>query len=122
MLHSSETDWCHDTLEWRQPRLNRQFDQILSFNKHRIKYSGFVFQRGGHLQEGVRVITPPEKTRAGIEATLCGHDLYGIARIRKGTRSDANRALEKASVFDHLLMSEPCIGDLPPDVTFAKAP
>jgi ribosomal protein RSM22 (predicted rRNA methylase) len=121
MLKASDTDWCHDTLEWRQPRLNRQFDQLLSFNKHRIKYSGFVFQRGGTLLDGVRVITPPAKTRAGVEAMLCGKDLYGIARIRKGTRSDSNRALEKASVFDRLLMSNPCIGDLPPEAAFSKS-
>lgn len=121
MLQTSDTDWCHDTLEWQQPRLNRQFDDLLSFNKHRIKYSGFVFQRGGTLREGVRVITPPEKTRAGVEATLCGRDLYGVVRIRKGSRSDSNRPLEKASVFDRLLMSNPCIGDLPPEATFTKS-
>jgi len=120
MLQASETDWCHDTLEWHQPRLNRQFDHLLAFNKHRIKYSGFIFQKGGALLDGVRVITPPEKTRAGIEAILCGKDLYGIARIRKGTRSDGNRPLEKASVFDRLVMSQPCVGNLSPDVVFTR--
>jgi hypothetical protein len=69
----------------------------------------------------MRVITPPEKTRAGVEATLCGRDLYGVVRIRKGSRSDSNRPLEKASVFDRLLMSNPCIGDLPPEATFTKS-
>lgn len=120
MLRTSDTDWCHDTLEWQQPRLNRQFDHLLAFNKHRIKYAGFVFQRGGVLLDGVRVITPPEKTRAGIEAILCGKDMYGIARIRKGARSDGTRPLEKASVFERLRMSTPRIGDLPPDVVFTR--
>lgn len=122
MLRSSETDWCHGTIEWHQPRLNAQLDGLLSFNKHRIKYSAFLFQRGGALREGIRVITDPSKERMGVTATVCGRDMYGPLRIRKGRRSENNRALEKASVFDRLLISSMQLGDLADDVVIQRPP
>ena len=121
MLQNSESDWCHGTIEWKQPRLNAHLDDLLSFNKHRIKYSAVILQKGGSLHEGVRVLTPPTKSRSGTEALVCGKDLYGLVRIRKGTRSENNRALEKAAVFDRLRMSKPCVGDLPEGVVITKA-
>ena len=121
MLTASPTDWCHGSIEWQQPRLNAHLDDLLSFNKHRIKYSAFLFQRGGAVGDGVRVITPPEKTRIGIETLVCGKDTYGVVRIRKGTRSEKNRALEKASVFDRLTTSAPLSGDVSEDVAISKA-
>lgn len=120
MLRGSESDWCHGMIEWAQPRLNAHLDDLLSFNKHRIKYAAMVFQRGGVLSDGVRVLTPPTKSRLGVEALVCGKELYGIARIRKGTRSENNRAFEKAGVFDRLRMSEPCVGDLPESLVITK--
>jgi ribosomal protein RSM22 (predicted rRNA methylase) len=102
MLRASAHDWCHGTLEWRQPPLNAQLDAELGFNKHRIKYSAFVFQRNGKQLPGYRVIIPPQKTTRGVEATLCGENFYGPVRIRKGERTPNNRPLEKASVFDRL--------------------
>ncbi len=120
MLASSDTDWCHGTIEWRQPRLNAHLDDLLSFNKHRIKYSAFIFQRGGVTPTGIRVLTTPEKTRAGIDTLVCGEDSYGVVRIRKGARSELNRALEKASVFDRLLVSEPLRGDITKQTSITK--
>ncbi|MEY4667423.1 MAG: hypothetical protein RL518_122 [Pseudomonadota bacterium] len=120
MLASSPSDWCHGTLEWQQPRLNAHLDDLLSFNKHRIKYSAFIFQRGGALSSGVRVLTPPEKRRTGIETLVCGKDIYGVVRIRKGCRSERNRALEKASVFDRLEISEPIQGDIAEHIAITK--
>ena len=121
MLASSETDWCHGTIEWHQPRLNAHLDDLLSFNKHRIKYSAFIFQRGGTVSSGVRVLTPPEKTRAGIDTLVCGEDTYGVVRIRKGARSERNRALEKAAVFDRLLVSEPLQREVGEQVVITRA-
>jgi ribosomal protein RSM22 (predicted rRNA methylase) len=121
MLSSSETDWCHGSIEWQQPRLNAHLDDLLSFNKHRIKYSAFVFQRGGAIRDGIRVLTPPEKTRIGIETLVCGGDTYGIVRIRKGTRSENNRALEKASVFDRLIPSQLLRGDIAEDIVITAS-
>lgn len=107
MLAASETDWCHGTLSWTQPPLSRQLDSLLGFNKHRIKYSAFVFQRGGHLRSGVRVIVPAERSNRGTEVMVCGESFYGVVRIRKGARSEGTRALEKASVFDRVELSAP---------------
>jgi hypothetical protein len=121
MLAYSETDWCHGTIEWRQPRLNAHLDDLLSFNKHRIKYSAFIFQRDGVTPSGIRVLTPPQKTRVGIETLVCGEQMYGVVRIRKGCRSEKNRALEKASVFDRLIVSEPLTQDLGEDIVITKA-
>ena len=120
MLATSETDWCHGTIEWRQPRLNAHLDDLLSFNKHRIKYSAFIFQRGGVTPAGIRVLTPPQKSRVGIETLVCGEDTYGVVRIRKGGRSERNRALEKSSVFDRLSVSEPLRGEISEDISIKK--
>lgn len=100
MLKASQSDWCHGTLEWNQPPLSRQLDDILGFNKHRIKFSAFIFQRGASLAPGLRVLTPPNKTRAGIEALVCGNEVYGIARVPKGMRSEKTRRFERAKVYD----------------------
>lgn len=117
MLLSSETDWCHGVLEWQQPPLHRQLDELLCFNKHRIKFSCFIFQDGAQLANGVRVLAQPVKTRAGVEALVCGKDVYGIARIPKRLRSDRTRAFEKARVFDSLVPSSVFTGDAPDDLT-----
>jgi predicted O-methyltransferase YrrM len=122
MLAASKTDWCHGSIEWRQPRLNAHLDDLLSFNKHRIKYSAFIFQRGGVTPTGIRVLTPPEKTRVGIETLVCGEQTYGVVCIRKGARSERTRALEKASVFDRLLVSGPLQGEVGEEFSLTKPP
>ncbi|MFN4895844.1 MAG: small ribosomal subunit Rsm22 family protein [Pseudomonadota bacterium] len=116
MLQASSSDWCHGTLEWQQPPLHRQLDRLLGFNKHRIKFACFIFQEGAPLGQGVRVLTPPEKTRAGVEALLCGAQKYGIGRIPKRLRSANTKAFEKAKVFDHLVCVPEFIGDAPEDI------
>jgi phospholipid N-methyltransferase len=122
MLLESTSDWCHGTLEWQQPRLNAQIDDLLGFNKHRIKFSSFIFRNHGALLEGARVLTPPEKTRAGVEALICSKDLYGIARIPKRIRSaETTRPFEKARVYDRLIISPPFIGEAPEGVVVKRA-
>lgn len=111
MLSASSTDWCHGTIEWRQPPLHAQLDDILGFNKHRIKYSAFVFRNGGVTNPGYRVITPAEKGPQGIDSLLCGPDYYGVVRIKKGARTDENRPLEKAAWFDRLLLTAGSLSD-----------
>lgn len=120
MLAQSNTDWCHDTLEWRQPPLSAQLDHLLDFNKHRIKYSAFVFRRGGSPTGGLRVITPPKKTRLGTEALVCADSFYGITRVRKAAKSERNKPFEKAKVFDRLLVSGHLQWDLPADTVLTK--
>jgi ribosomal protein RSM22 (predicted rRNA methylase) len=106
MLRSSATDWCHGALEWIQPPLNAQLDDALAFNKHRIKYSALVMRLGATPQAGYRVLAPSTKGAQGIETLVCGGDFYGLTRIRKGSRTDGNRPLEKASVFDRVIVTE----------------
>jgi hypothetical protein len=120
MLKRSLDDWCHGVIEWQQPPLSRQFDTLLGFNKHRIKYSAFIFQQGAALRPGVRVITKPRKTPAGINTLVCSHDFYGIVTIRKGRRSQYTSSLTKSQVFDRLAFSEPACGELPVGVTIEK--
>ena len=122
MLTSSETDWCHGTLEWQQPPLHRQLDDLLGFNKHRIKFSCFIFQEGAQPGSGIRILTPPEKTRSGVEALICGKGIYGIGRVPKRLRSERTRAFEKASVFDRLECLPPFLGDAPDQVLIRKVP
>lgn len=112
MLQVSESDWCHGTIEWKQPPLHRQLDGFLGFNKHRIKYSALILQQAGALATGARVITPTKKTRYGYEGTLCGKTFYGITRLAKRNRSPSTRAFEKARVFDHLDLPEPLTSEL----------
>jgi ribosomal protein RSM22 (predicted rRNA methylase) len=121
MLQDSQSDWCHGELEWYQPRLNAQLDKLLRFNKHRIKFSSFIFERGGALRPGMRVITPPKKTARGVESLVCGQGLYGVVRIAKRNRSVGTRAFEKASVFDRLIFSEPCVGEAPAELVVSLA-
>jgi SAM-dependent methyltransferase len=111
MLTISETDWCHGTLEWQQPPLHAQLDRLLGFNKHRIKYSSFVFQNGAAINSGYRVIIPAKKGRQGIDSLLCGPDHYGLVNIKKGMRNEGNRALEKAGWFDRLRLITGTLSD-----------
>lgn len=83
--------WCHGTLRWERPRLVAQLDELLGFNKHRIKYSAFAFGRADRSFEGYRVITPSERRPRGIEATLCGEKLYGPVILPKKEKSEQNR-------------------------------
>ena len=112
MLQVSDSDWCHGSIEWKQPPLHRQLDGLLGFNKHRIKYSALILQQGGDLAAGTRVITPTKKTRYGYESLVCNKTFYGITRLAKKNRSPDTRAFEKARVFDHLDISEPLTSEL----------
>jgi SAM-dependent methyltransferase len=120
MLQASQTDWCHGELEWEQPPLHAQLDRLLCFNKHRIKFSSFIFQRGGSLRPGLRVLTPPRKTARGVESLICGRDTYGVVLISKKNRDPATRAFEKAKVFERLVFSEPCVGEASPALTISS--
>ena len=121
MLAASEADWCHGTLTWAQPPLSCQLDSLLGFNKHRIKYSAFVFQRGGSLRPGVRVIAAAERSKRGTEVLVCGESFYGVTRIRKGARSEGTRALEKALAFERVELSAPAQPELPEGVNSSRS-
>ena len=106
MLKSSETDWCHGILEWQEPRLVKQFDELTGFNKHRIKYSAFIFQKSGAMKNGYRVVSVPEKAKHGWNAVLCGENVYQKFTLPKRERSEKNRHFEKIRLHDLLNLPE----------------
>ena len=82
MLKNSAADWCHAVLGdadklWRRSRLISQIDALAGFNKHRIKYSAFMFQKHGRIPEGWRVIRPLRKTGRRLVMHLCGPGIFG---------------------------------------------
>jgi ribosomal protein RSM22 (predicted rRNA methylase) len=88
MLQREPDNWCHGTLRWEEPRLTQQLDELLGFNKHRIKYCGFVFQRGAQMLNGKRILGDPVKRKHGTEVLVCGPDAYGTEIVKKITRQE----------------------------------
>ena len=107
MSRESPSDWCHGTLEgmgadFESFQLVQQFDALLEFNKHRIKYSALVLAANQALFPGYRVIGKPSQVTRGIEATICGADFFGRVRLPKSCLNDSNRALKKAGIYSLL--------------------
>jgi ubiquinone/menaquinone biosynthesis C-methylase UbiE len=101
MLVNSSTDWCHAEIRWNRPPLIDMFDSLLGFNKHRLKTSVFIFERGEKQQnQGYRIVRTPTKNRLGQTATVCGHDYYGETTLMKRARNENNRSFTKARSFD----------------------
>lgn len=100
MLEASETDWCHALMEWERPPLIKALDDLTGFNKHRIKYSAFIFQKTGSRFQDVRVVDTPKKNKFEISCTVCAPSYYGPLVRPKKSRSDANRQLEKLKLHD----------------------
>lgn len=76
--------WCHGTLHWTMPKLVKQFDQILGFNKHRIKYSAAIFQKEDPNVSGYRLLQDPEKSKKGVSFMLCGKGALHQITLPKG--------------------------------------
>jgi SAM-dependent methyltransferase len=101
MRRDDENDWCHGELGWNRPRLTARFDQLLGFNKHRLKFSGLILRQGAPTAPDLyRVIEPAEKIAPGTTATLCGPTRYGRVLLPKRHRTDANRAYSSAGRHD----------------------
>jgi hypothetical protein len=117
MLSGSKEDWCHGTISWERPLFIQQLDELLEFNKHRLKYSAFIFKHAttpSPRKNYYRVIAPGIRSKKGIEATLCGPDFFGEVRLKPTERSDFNRPLERSSSFDLLEFDVPVSKELPP--------
>jgi ribosomal protein RSM22 (predicted rRNA methylase) len=115
MLTTSKSDWCHTTLSWSRPTLVRQLDELLGFNKHRLKYSAFVLGKSNGSLDDYRVIEGGTRDKRGIRAVVCGKDYYGPVRISAGSRGPHNRALEKSESYALLAFSTPPGHSLPED-------
>ncbi len=109
MLKQSKQDWCHGTLYesdalWGNSKLVKQLDAITGFNKHRVKYAAFIFQKHGVLRDGYRVITPSTKTNRGVTAKICGKSIYGDALLTKNAKSENNASFQKLKDYDRVLI------------------
>jgi hypothetical protein len=107
MLKSSKTDWCHGTMSWQRPRLTLQLDKLTEFNKHRIKYSAFIFQRGTKLVEGLRVLRPTEKNKHSYQIAACGQNFYGSLNLKRRDKTEQNSCITKSEEYDRLITSKP---------------
>jgi hypothetical protein len=116
MLSANDDDWCHAALTFNRGPLARQLDDLLGFNKHRIKFSAFIFQKAAATSTGYRILTPPEKGQRGIQALVCGADFYGTVRLSKTNRTDKNRCFEKAVLHARIETSRPITGEITRDM------
>lgn len=107
MLRQSNDDWCHGSISWEQSRLTRQIDDLTGFNKHRIKYSAFIFQKNGSLKEGYRVVSLPRKDKSGTTIFLCGESYYGPVKFSK----KSPRYKKAAKVSLHSLVGSDVFND-----------
>lgn len=100
MLKEGLDDWCHGELPhqfWEKTALVSQFDELLGFNKHRVKYSALILQRTARkTQSGYKIIRPSGKNHPAL---LCGEK--GLIRIDpKGVKnSDFRRILKNGSSY-----------------------
>jgi ribosomal protein RSM22 (predicted rRNA methylase) len=118
MLKASKDDWCHGTLEgagkdFEDFKLVSQLDELLGFNKHRVKYAASILRKACASPEGYRVITDAEKTHRGTEIILCGKDFYGQALLTKGAMSDENRHLRRVRSYELVQISPNASATLP---------
>lgn len=107
MLTRSETEWCHAPLPWNEPRLVRQIDTLTGFNKHRPKYSAFIFGRATGPADGLRIIRAAEKSAKGTTALVCGPQIYGELTLLKRHKTEANRLFQRAEAFDRIVVNPP---------------
>lgn len=101
--------WCHTELLFDRTTLFHQLDELSGFNKHMIKYSAFIFGKNGTLRTGYRAITEAEKSKIGSSAYLCGDTFAGLVQLQKRNRNDANRAFDKVSMHDRVLITPPLV-------------
>ena len=102
MLREDPESWCHGTLRWESSRLVSQLDEVSGFNKHRLKYTAFIFQRGGELKRGLRILKEPQRKKYGHELTVCGPERYGDTVVRKSAPEEIRRAVSRADQFELL--------------------
>ena len=102
----ADTDqWCHGEMDWERPTVVRQLDFLTGFNKHKTKFSGFVFQDSAKLNDGFRVVAPPEHDRRGHAVQLCGKDFYYSVTLPPKKRAESVRPFTKLKLYDRVLIS-----------------
>ena len=100
---SSSDEWCHDTISWEAPPIVWQLDEIVGFNKHRLKFSALVLSRTSpcDLAGCWYVFNEPRTSKGMVELTACGAS--GLVRMMLSRRhySVRNRAFKKLRKGDH---------------------
>jgi hypothetical protein len=107
MLVADTQSWCHGTLRWQAPRLVMQLDALTGFNKHRVKFCAFIFQRDGLLRQGLRILEPAQRKKFGVELSVCGADCYGRKVVAKrGVTMELLTQLRRADQFEVLPLTK----------------
>jgi hypothetical protein len=118
MLPGEPTEWCHTDLMWEEPRLIRQIDELTGFNKHRPKFSAFIFTRASSIPPGIRIVRAVEKSKRGASAIGCSGDFFGELTLLKRFRTEGNRLFQKLGSYDRITIEPPLTnGDIPASAT-----
>ncbi len=105
-LTGDPAEWCHDTLSWETPAIVRQLDDIIGFNKHRLKFSSLVLTRGEPTAPADRwyTLTEPHEAKGMTDLVACGP--HGALRMLLSRRSysETNRPFRKLGKGDHFTL------------------
>ena len=106
MLQLIPDGWCHTSLRWEEPRLTRFLDQMLGFNKHRIKLSALVLRANISSVPGFRVIEDATSSKIGSTTTICGEGFFGSVTLPKRNTTEGNKGLKKLRMHQRISVSE----------------
>ncbi|NMC64449.1 MAG: methyltransferase domain-containing protein [SAR324 cluster bacterium] len=100
MLAKSDRDWCHGTIRWQIPPLVRQLDKLTEFNKHRTKFSAFVFVKDGAMRQGYRILADSRKINPGNSFPICGKDAFGELIVSKRNNANTRHIARNLQQYD----------------------
>ena len=105
-LTSDPDEWCHDLLSWERPAIVRQLDDLMGFNKHRLKFSSLVLTRAEPASPADRwyVLIDPHEAKGMTDLIACGD--RGAVRMILSRRSysEANRPFRKLGKGAHFTL------------------
>ncbi len=105
-LAAQPDEWCHDLLSWETPAVVRQMDDIMGFNKHRLKFSSLVLTRGEPASPGDRwyVLTDPHEAKGMTDLTVCGAPGALRMILSRRSYSETNRPFRKLGKGDRFTL------------------
>lgn len=105
-LAGQPDEWCHDLLSWETPPIVRQMDDIMGFNKHRLKFSSLVLTRGEPVPPADRwyVLTDPHEAKGMTDLTVCGAPGALRMILSRRSYSEANRPFRKLGKGDRFTL------------------
>lgn len=107
MRAKDQDDWCHGELQnssWNRSALLRQLDEMLAFNKHRVKYAAIVLKRAAAVENNEMVILRP--ATKSHPALLCGK--AGLLKIdpRRIKDTVTRRLLKNGNSYQRLEINQ----------------